>query len=72
MNMTKDSQENLDYATPANGRQPLVRRALYCVGLPLLAGGLIFGLGRGGDCILGAVAAALGALLIAFALPVER
>ena len=70
--MTKDSQAVLDDAAASCGRRPLVRRVLNCLGLPLLAGGVVFGLGRGGDCIVGAVAAALGALSIALALPVER
>ncbi len=46
---------------------------LYCIGLPsLICGGLIYGLGRGGDVIVGSAMAMLGAFLVGFALPVER
>jgi hypothetical protein len=68
----QDPQPVLDYAGRSSRSRGISQRVLYCLGLPLLAGGLIFGLGRGGDVDVGTFSAALGALLISFALPVQK
>lgn len=60
----------LDYreAAPAETTLTRRRRILYCVGLPLVAFGLCHGL-RGYE--LDGLVAAVGALLVAMALPVR-
>ena len=68
----QDQRPVLDYAQRSSRSNGTAQRILYCVGLPLLAVGLIYGLGRGGDVDVGMVSAALGALLIGFALPVQK
>jgi hypothetical protein len=69
--MSDARETTLNYARPAPGRAVNRQRVLYCVGLPLLA----FGLGMAhapGDTFLSACTMSLGALLVAFALPVSR
>jgi hypothetical protein len=66
----QDIRPVLDYAWRSSSSRGTVQRILYCIGLPLLAGGIICGLGRG-DVTLPALFAALGALLVGFALPVQ-
>jgi hypothetical protein len=67
----QDTRPVLDYAGHSSRSRGIAQRILYCIGLPLLAGGIICGLGRG-DVTLPALSAVLGALLISFALPVQK
>jgi hypothetical protein len=68
----QDTRPVLDYAGRSSRSRGIAQRILYCTGLPLLAVGLIYGLGRGGDVDVGMISVALGALLIGFALPVHK
>ena len=60
----------LSYATPtAPGGTARARRIYYCIGLPMVG----FGLGSfGNDALIRGAIAALGAFLVAMALPVRE
>jgi hypothetical protein len=61
----------LDYAQKQRVRRPLsIRRILYCISLPLMVFGFITSLSPG-DRLVGSLVAAVGAFVLAMALPVR-
>ena len=68
--MTQAQTNVLDYQAPAPKRRSL-QRIFYCIGLPILAFGLGMGVARPNDQLPTAIIMAIGAQLVAFALPVQ-